>query len=56
MDRIRKCFAWVYILFVSFRKFVQDSDDEDSDRGGQLLTRRSKTQEEKVLDMMLKIG
>lgn len=31
----------------SFRKFVQDSDDEDSDRGGQLLTRRSKTQEEK---------
>ncbi|KAK2915979.1 hypothetical protein Q8A67_000353 [Cirrhinus molitorella] len=31
----------------SFRKFVQDSDDEDSDDVGQLLTRRTKTQEEK---------
>ncbi|XP_036446122.1 protein KRI1 homolog [Colossoma macropomum] len=30
----------------SFRKFVQDSDDEVSDEG-QLLTRRTKTQEEK---------
>ncbi|KAF4115596.1 protein KRI1 homolog [Onychostoma macrolepis] len=31
----------------SFRKFVQDSDEEDSDGGRQLLTRRTKTQEEK---------
>uniref|UniRef100_A0A8C2F1R6 Protein KRI1 homolog n=1 Tax=Cyprinus carpio TaxID=7962 RepID=A0A8C2F1R6_CYPCA len=31
----------------SFRKFVQDSDDEDSDGDRQLLTRRTKTQEEK---------
>lgn len=31
----------------SLRKFVQDSDEEDSDGDGQLLTRRSKTQDEK---------
>ncbi|XP_073689251.1 protein KRI1 homolog [Garra rufa] len=31
----------------SFRKFVQDSDDEDSDDSRELLTRRTKTQEEK---------
>uniref|UniRef100_A0A9J7XUL2 Protein KRI1 homolog n=2 Tax=Cyprinus carpio TaxID=7962 RepID=A0A9J7XUL2_CYPCA len=31
----------------SFRKFVHDSDDESSDDGGPLLTRRTKTQEEK---------
>ncbi|XP_016362177.1 protein KRI1 homolog isoform X2 [Sinocyclocheilus anshuiensis] len=31
----------------SFRKFVRDSDDGDSDGDGQLLTRRTKTQEEK---------
>ncbi|XP_051572940.1 protein KRI1 homolog [Myxocyprinus asiaticus] len=31
----------------SFRKFVQDSDEEDSDHDVKLLTRRMKTQEEK---------
>uniref|UniRef100_A0A667X2R9 Protein KRI1 homolog n=1 Tax=Myripristis murdjan TaxID=586833 RepID=A0A667X2R9_9TELE len=31
----------------SFRKFVQDSDEEDSEEESQLLTKRSKTQEEK---------
>ncbi|XP_026071936.1 protein KRI1 homolog [Carassius auratus] len=31
----------------SFRKFVRDSDDGDSDDDEQLLTRRTKTQEEK---------
>ncbi|XP_056127825.1 protein KRI1 homolog [Rhinichthys klamathensis goyatoka] len=31
----------------SLRKFVQDSDEEDSDGDGQLLTRRTKTQDEK---------
>ncbi|XP_051741634.1 protein KRI1 homolog [Ctenopharyngodon idella] len=31
----------------SLRKFVQDSDEEDSDGDGQLLMRRIKTQEEK---------
>lgn len=36
--------------FSSFRAFVQDSEDEDSeaDAVSQLLTRRVKTQEEKV--------
>lgn len=39
---------------LSFRKFIRDSDDEDAERGSgeegesQLLTRRIKTQEEKV--------
>ncbi|XP_067314715.1 protein KRI1 homolog [Pseudorasbora parva] len=31
----------------SLRKFVQDSDEEESDGEGELLTRRTKTQEEK---------
>ncbi|XP_043091126.1 protein KRI1 homolog isoform X2 [Puntigrus tetrazona] len=34
-------------LLESFRKFVEDSDEEDSDGGEQLLTRRNKTQQEK---------
>lgn len=44
---------------LSFRKFIQDSDDEDAEKGSgeegksQLLTRRIKTQEEKVRNCCL---
>lgn len=43
-------FCILLLLSLSFQKFVQDSDDEGSDGHGdsQLLTRRIKTQEEKV--------
>lgn len=53
------------VFFLSFHKFVQDSDEEeeeddaDGGEGGagkaQLLTRRIKTQEEKVRSRLLRL-
>lgn len=37
----------LFVFFLSFRQFVQDSGNEASDDEG-LLKRRNKTQEEKV--------
>lgn len=41
-----------YVLLLtsgSFQKFIHDSDEDDRDKDEELLTRKTKTQEEKVL-------
>lgn len=51
-SRTQRLLTEVEISLCSFRKFIQDSDDDDevgeADRPSQLLTKRIKTQEEKV--------
>lgn len=51
-SRTQRLLTEVEISLCSFRKFIQDSDDDDeageADRASQLLTKRIKTQEEKV--------